>query len=437
MRVNRYPAELLRVTLFILSAMLIVVDPATAGGVTSEEGQRVALVIGNSSYRYTTRLQNTRADSADVAAALATLGFTVIEKSDLDKAQMEEAIGEFSERLGEGGVAVFYFAGHGLQADGQNYLVPVDAKLRTLPSVELEAVKVDSVLGVMEGKGRIAILFLDACRNNPLAQRLAATSGARSAGIGRGLAVMHYRADTLLSFATQPNNVAEDGTGRNSPFTGALVTHMLNSEDSITDMLTQVRIDVLEATGNEQVPWDYSSLTRKFHFKPRTASAARTEGGLTYEQRAEIELWNSVKNSRSAETVSRYIDAYPNGVFLRVARVILSELGQSEKATAAAKSASRATAYDGRWKVVRTGKQCPTRSFQFELAVEGSTVGGTLGPDWTITGKVKATGEFEFSHDGKPSGIVRYNGSLKGESGSGNFNVEGGKCHGTFTAKRM
>src|SRR5215475_15154994 len=188
--------------------------------------QRVALVIGNSAYQHTAKLDNPKNDATDLAAVLKQLGFQVIDGYDLDKVAFERKLQDFSAALGAAEVGLFFYAGHGLQVAGKNYLLPVDAKAETADAVDYEMVGLDLVQRTMERATTTNIIFLDACRNNPLARNLARAMGTRSAAIGRGLAAVESGVGTLISFSTQPGNVALDGAGRNSPFAGALVKRM-------------------------------------------------------------------------------------------------------------------------------------------------------------------------------------------------------------------
>ena len=228
----------------------------------------VALVIGNSAYQHTPRLDNPKNDAADMSAALKKLGFQVIEGFDLDKVAFDAMVRDFGTALKATEVGLFFYAGHGMQVSGHNYLVPVDAKLTTVSALDIEMVRLELVLQSMERETKTNLLFFDACRNNPLAYTLARVMGARSLQIGRGLAAVESGAGTLISFSTQPGNVALDGTGRNSPFTGALVRQLETSNEDLNAILIAVRNDVMRQTDRQQVPWEHSALTRQFYFDP-------------------------------------------------------------------------------------------------------------------------------------------------------------------------
>src|SRR5262245_61364864 len=185
--------------------------------------KRVALVIGNSAYVHTPTLTNPSTDAADIAAALKKHGFKVIEGVNLDKQAFDRKARDFVTALKDSDVGLFFYSGHGLQVAGQNYLVPIDAKAEGAETLDFEMVRVDVIHRAMERQTNTNILFLDACRDNPLSRNLARSMGTRSAEVGRGLAAIESGIGTLISFSTQPGNVALDGSGRNSPFAGALV----------------------------------------------------------------------------------------------------------------------------------------------------------------------------------------------------------------------
>jgi uncharacterized caspase-like protein len=220
----------------------------------------VALVIGNGAYRYAARLANPPNDAGDVAGSLRRLGFDVVEGVDLDKTGMELKIREFGRKLDGAALALFFYAGHGLQVADKNYLVPVDAKLERAGDLAFDTVTVDDVLAQMESERRTNLVFLDACRDNPLTRSLASSFGTRSASVGSGLAPIQSAVGTMIVYATQPKNVALDGDGRNSPFTTALLRHIATPGLEIGSMMKRVRADVFEATRQRQLPWDHSSL---------------------------------------------------------------------------------------------------------------------------------------------------------------------------------
>ena len=241
---------------------------------------RVALVIGNGAYQHTAALGNPLNDARDLAQALERTGFEVIVATDADKRQMDGALRAFAEKLAQADVALFFYAGHGLQVGNANYLVPVDARLAGPRDLEFEAVKLDFVLRQMEidRDGKTSIVMLDACRDNPLSRSLARTMGTRSAAVGQGLAPATTGVGTFIAYATQPGNVALDGKGKNSPFTAALLANLDKRGRNLNATMIEVRKAVIAATDGKQVPWDHSALTGDFYFVPGEAQAgSRTE----------------------------------------------------------------------------------------------------------------------------------------------------------------
>jgi len=311
----------------VFISVLLALAPAGA-----QAEKRVALVIGNSAYRNTPPLPNPRNDAAAVADALRGLGFAVQSGFDLDRAATEQALRAFGGALDDADVALFYYAGHGLQVETRNYLVPVDARLASENDLPFEAVDLTLVLALMERRPRVNLVFLDACRDNPLAQNLARSMGAaRSTAVSRGLAIAESGIGTLLVYATQPGNVALDGNGVHSPFTQGLLDYIATPDIEVRSMLSRVRGAVLQATGGKQVPWDHSSLTGDFFFVPRgLAIAAQPEPPAADR---ELAFWASVKDSRDPADFRAYLEMYPSGTFAALARNRLAALQPQAAAT--------------------------------------------------------------------------------------------------------
>ena len=322
------------------------------------ESNRVALVIGNSAYNFTPALRNPKNDAADMATALRQLDFQVFDGTDLTKAQMDELIKTFAAALETSKAALFFYAGHAVQIDNKNYLVPVDAALTSPEALESEAVRLDQIQASMERQPRTNILILDACRNNPLARRLERAVGPGSARVGSGLAAVEGRAGTLIAYSTQPDNVALDGDGPHSPFSGALLKHIGTKGEDLSTILISVRNEVMNETGGRQVPWEHSALSKRFYFiTPDAAPVAATAdvspvastpdaslGVATSWDKsdpgAEIELWDSVTNSNSIPKLKSYLERYPHGAFARVAELKIEDI---ESRTGASPSPVRAT----------------------------------------------------------------------------------------------
>lgn len=247
-------AALLALALFVALARA---DPQIGG-------KRVALVIGNGAYRNVDRLTNAANDARLIAATLKGLDFTVVGGGallDLNRAQLSQAVQEFGHSLAGADVGLFYYSGHGLQVQGVNWLVPVDANPTRPQDLDFQMVDADLVLRQMDGAGtKLNLVLLDACRNNPFATR-----GLRA--VQSGLAEMRAPQGTLISYATQPGNVAADGTGANSPYTTALASSMQLPGIDIFRMFNQVGLQVKRSTGGSQQPWvSTSPIDGDFYF---------------------------------------------------------------------------------------------------------------------------------------------------------------------------
>ena len=221
-------------------------------------GRRVALVIGNGDYKEAP-LDNPVNDAKDMAEALQKVGFVVTLKTNADKRTMIEAIDIFGEQIGGAEAALFFFSGHGMQIKGRNYLLPTGCQISNEWDAESECVDTYRVFGQVAGSGsRVNIVILDACRTNPFTRKFREPS--------RGLAKIDAATGTLIAYATAPDNVASDGTGRNSPYTAALKKYIQSSRLPVELMFKRVREEVLSTTGNKQTPWEHSSLVGDFYF---------------------------------------------------------------------------------------------------------------------------------------------------------------------------
>jgi uncharacterized caspase-like protein len=238
--------------------------------------KRVALVIGNGAYSHASALANPRNDATDMAEALKAVGVEVILGLDLDKSGFDAKVRAFSKAVTGADTAILFYAGHGLQVGTRNYLIPVDAQLQSERDLEFEAVQLDFVMRQMEieREGKTNLVFLDACRDNPLARSLARAMGTRSAGIGKGLAEVKAGVGTFVAYSTKPGDVALDGEGRNSPFTAALAKAVKTPGRGLTAIMIDVRKEVLTTTAGKQVPWDHSALTGDFYFQVAGAPGA-------------------------------------------------------------------------------------------------------------------------------------------------------------------
>ena len=295
-----------------VAAVLLTLFAVALAAPTARAESRFALVIGNGAYRNVPALTNPPNDARDIAAALKSLGFNVTLKLDLDLAAMQRAIDEFALESAGADVSLFYYAGHGFQLSGRNYLIPVGAELRQVGDIASRTVALDPVLGEL-GKGKGShLVFLDACRNNPLAS---AWVGLPAAGLARVGKLPGF----FITFATQPDNVAFDGSGRNSPFATALLGRLSTPGADISSMMIAVRNDVFAETGGQQIPTDESLLTRQFYFV----------GSATAEETLETQLWRLAGKERDAKLLQAYLDHYPDGPHVADVRSLLSGAGKA------------------------------------------------------------------------------------------------------------
>jgi tetratricopeptide (TPR) repeat protein len=230
-------------------------------------GTRMALIIGNGAYAHVKGLPNPPNDARAVARSLRDIGFTVSEGVDLDRAAMQKMTRDFLRDAARAQVVVVYYAGHGVQVDGRNYLIPVGVELKPGAGMTEAMIDMDTIMAGLDDQVRTNILIFDACRNNPMAQQVASTGSSRGIEGASGLAAPSslgsgatLGAGTLIAFATAPGQVALDGEGANSPFSAALSRHLGTPGLEVQQMLTRVRAEVVSTTKNKQVPWSNSSL---------------------------------------------------------------------------------------------------------------------------------------------------------------------------------
>jgi hypothetical protein len=283
----------------------------------SSEVKGFALVIGNSSYKYISPLANPANDAIDIADSLKRLGFIVTLKINADQRSMENEIMQFGKKLRKGGVGLFYYAGHGVQVSGRNFLVPIDANVESESDIKFETVEAGRVLGKMEDAGNgINIIILDACRNNPFVSKF------RTSSIG--LAKMEAPAGSILAYATAPGSVAIDGEGRNGLYTSKLLKYINYENLSIEDCFKKVRIDVMKKSNNQQVPWESSSLTANFYFVSLNKEMYYTKEDHQSKS-VEILYWESIKDSKDVRLYQSYLDKFPNGSFAEIAEIFIEK----------------------------------------------------------------------------------------------------------------
>ena len=300
--------------------------------------QRVALVIGNASYAHAPRLANPLNDAADVGAALARLGFAVTKLENTDHAALRQGLLAFTRAASAAEVAVVFYAGHGIEVDQRNFLVPVDAKLSSDQDVEFETVPLALVMRSVGRASGLRLVILDACRDNPFAASMQRSGATRA--IGRGLARVEPTGETLVAYAAKEGTVASDGDDRNSPYSQALLAHLEEPGLEVGLLFRKVRDAVLASTGGRQEPFVYGSLssrgvylTARAEAVPRPSAPVPPVGDGSASERltaealaAERVFWESVKDSEDPADLQAYLDRYPGGAYEVLARNRLRRL---------------------------------------------------------------------------------------------------------------
>jgi hypothetical protein len=307
---------------FLVAAFLLVCCPAWAE-------KRVALVIGNSTYQNADHLANPANDAMLVAAALKRAGFDVVEsRLDLKSVDMRRALRDFHDQTVDADVAVVYYAGHGLEIDGTNFLIPIDATLERDTDVYDEAFSLDRVLIAIEPAKQLRLVIVDACRNNPFADTMKRTLGSRS--IGRGLArVEPATTNTLVAFAAKAGLTALDGNDKDSPYATALVKYIATPGLDLRRAFGFVRDDVLKATGNRQEPYVYGSLGGEdVSLVPAKSVVASGQS----DARADYQLALQIGNK---DALNAFLVQYPDGFYANLARLQLGKLAADQIQAAA------------------------------------------------------------------------------------------------------
>ncbi|MBI5164550.1 MAG: tol-pal system protein YbgF [Magnetospirillum sp.] len=359
------------------------------------EERRVALIIGNDSYKSLKRLDNGANDARAMERELKAAGFDTTLKVNTGRREMLAAINEFSGRLSAGAVGLFYYAGHGIQARERNYLIPVDAQVESEDDLEADGIEAAKVLrGMEEARNHLNIVILDACRDNPLPK--SGRSGAR------GLAVMPASTGIFIAYATGPGQIAQDGDkGANGVFTGELVKALREPGLKIEDVFKRAATGVRERTGGKQVPWTQASIQGDFYFRPGAVRPDPVAGGAD----REALFWSSIKDSRKATDFTAYLTQFPQGTFAALARNRIDELGS--KAVVAGSPAALARPIpivDAMDKVLvasraATIRELPdARSRQSALVPEGDRI--------HVLGKVKGENWYAVSHGARTGYIV-------------------------------
>ena len=303
--------------------------------------RRIAFVVGNGAYKNVAQLPNPAIDAQAMAAVLRNVGFEVVEGTNLTRDKMTERLLEFGKKAQGADVAVFFYAGHGIAIGGTNYLLPIDADIKSEMDVKLgAAINIDLTLDQTMSDAKVKLVFLDACRDNPFTAKIKSNSATRSVSVQSGLAEMKSGEGTLIAFATGPGQTALDGQeGTNSPFTRALIAHITSPGLEIQQAMTEVRAQVNEETNKGQLPWGHTNLIGSVYLNPVSApvagaapaSSARAAASSSAATDVELEFWRSVKESNKPEELNAYLTSYPNGQFkpLALARIAALESGLS------------------------------------------------------------------------------------------------------------
>ncbi len=339
----------------VLAVLGLALSLIAPGGTAQAQAdlKRVALVIGNAAYANAPQLANPRNDARAMSASLRNLGFIVEEGIDLDTAGMYGAVRAFGALAETADVALVFYAGHGIQVDGINYLLPTDVSLARERDLNYEGVPLELIMSEVSQTKRLGVVILDACRDNPFAQDLARAMGpTRSALVGRGLArVEAAPADTLVAFATRDGAVADDGDGVNSPYTTALLRHLQEPGVEIGQYFRKVRDTVLDETNGRQEPFVYGSLSAdQFYLNPGalggvqqaaitpptvpTPSAAAPQEDRGMSNDTERLFWESIKDSTDKADFDAYLRQFPTGVFAALARNRIATIVANEQAVA-------------------------------------------------------------------------------------------------------
>ena len=319
---------------FWIAAMSVVALLASGNAALADK--RVAFVVGNGAYKNVPQLPNPVIDAKSMSKVLRSVGFDVVEGVNLTRDKMTEKLLDFGKKAEGADVAVFFYAGHGIAVNGTNYLLPVDADLRSEMDVKLgAAINVDVTLEQTMADAKVKLVFLDACRDNPFAAKIRSAKATRSVSVQSGLAEMKSGEGTLIAFATGPGQTALDGeNGTNSPFTRALVANITQPGVEIQQAITKVRAQVNEETNKNQLPWGHTNLIGSVYLNPLGVPSEKAEAPSTPPGPAsdiELEFWRSVRDSNKPEELNAYLTSYPNGTFksLALARIASLQNGPS------------------------------------------------------------------------------------------------------------
>lgn len=399
--------------------------------------KRVALVIGNGAYQNAPLLINPRNDAEDVAAALKRSGFETISGIDLDKAGIESAAISFAREARDADVALFYYSGHAIQFAGVNYLAPVDVKLTDEADLR-RMVRLDGIISDVEQAKKLRIVVLDACRDNPLADELKRSIGtSRALPLQRGLAKIDAPRGMIVAYSTQAGQTADDGGGRNSPYTTAFLRH-IEEKDEIGTIFRQVSEDVYETTRQKQLPELSLSIIGKFYLNGSVSIslAPQTQSGTVDPCRAAEAHWKAAESIGTVSAYEDHIARFPSCAFASLGRARIDALRQKTAAVPPAAPPAARTArkfFDGEWDLVVACTAAGSAD-SYSQALTGAVNDGVLhaetgtagNPGWLVM-------EGRIALDGKATLIAK---GLTGSPKSTLNNQKSGSPYGyTVSAK--
>jgi hypothetical protein len=350
--------------------------------VAAQAEKRVALVIGNSNYRHVPALVNPTNDAADISRAFERLGFSVSTLTNATYDDLRRGLLAFGRLVRNADIAVVFFAGHGIEVGGDNWLIPVDAELKSDIDVEHEAMNLRGLLPAVENARKLGLVILDACRNNPFNAKMQRTI--RTRAVSRGLAGIEPSGNVLVAYAAKDGTTAADGDGRNSPFTASLLKYVETPGLEINFLFRNVRDEVIKTTARAQQPFVYGSLSREaIYLKEAPKGAARPAGPSPDEV-----AWSFLKDTSDPDALKRFVEQYPTSPYRATAeqRIVFLTKVQSAEAAAIEQRMAALTAANEKAKAApapQIDAKDMTRLLQFELKRVGcfnGAVNGKLDP---------------------------------------------------------
>lgn len=394
-----------------LSLALVAAVLATWPADSALAQSKRALVIGNGAYTNVSPLTNPVNDAADLSSVLRSLGFVVDQHADLGQIELLRALQDFQREAMGADIALIYYAGHGIEVERRNYLIPVDADLRSDRDINFRSVPLDLAIQAVEGAGKLSVVIMDACRDNPFLKQMTRTT--RS--IGRGLAAVEPEGNTLVAYAAKEGTVALDGAARNSPYAAALMQTLQEPGVEIGKVFRRVRDRVLETTNGAQEPFLYGSLSAEdIYLNPPVAREAPPPAAVSAltvpvaEHAVEITFWNSIAGSGDPRDFEDYLSQYPNGSFAGLATRRLEALSAPPPDPAPATRDAQVAAADPAAEPARSAAYRPTRAEVREvqerlnaLDHDAGPVDGSFGPR-----TARAIEDYQRARGETPNGVI-------------------------------